>query len=183
MATTSWFSPGTISSSARTGGAVNWSNPSNAAASDNSYASAALSTNGSHWLWCTNFGLSSSDVPSGSTVIGIEARWEAKQSFEGIGVEGSVNTLIRLIKSSALTGTQKTQSGHLTDADAVYTYGGAADMWGATFSDAEIIASTTGVAFAFEDLDLSTTTVTCDHVQFRVHYTPPSSGRRRAGFF
>ena len=52
---------------------VAWTNPDYAKADDTSYTTNAPGKNSySDWLLLTNYGFSSSDIPSGSTINGIE---------------------------------------------------------------------------------------------------------------
>ena len=182
MATTSWKSPGTIISSARTGGDVSWVNPSNAGASDNTYATASLTDAGpdSHWLWCTNFGFTESDIPAGATINGIEVRWERKGAT-GLSGEGTTKiTYYKLIKAGAETGTQKTENGDLPASDTVSAIqGGAADMWSASYTAAEAIASDTGIAIAYSNDAYTTFTASADHVEMRWTYTAAGGATRR----
>jgi hypothetical protein len=80
MANTSATSPGTMVDDA-TVGTVAWTNPTNAGASDNSYAT--IGTSGrcgvftGHYLKATNFGFS---IPVGATITGILVEIERKQT-------------------------------------------------------------------------------------------------------
>lgn len=179
MAASSWRSPGTISSQTRTGGSVSWTNPSNAGASDNSYATAGLATNGTHWLWCTNFGFDTAEVPSGATITGLEVRWERKASY-GLATEGTLTrTYYKAIKGGAEAGTQKTEDGDLPTTDTVSSsQGGAADVWGTTFTDSDARASDTGVAIAHFDDNHASATLSADNVEIRWHYTVAATRRR-----
>lgn len=172
MSTTDWKSPGTLTAVNRTGGAVAWSNPTNAAASDNSYATAALALNGSHWLWATNFGFGTGEVPSGAIITGLEVQWERKASIGEASIEPTFNdTYYNPIKSSALHGTQKTIAGDLPASDAYEAQGGAYDLWSGTWTDTDARASTTGIAIAYGSDFYSTVDVSADHIQIRWHYT------------
>lgn len=177
MATTSWRHPSTISSQTRIGGTASWTNTSNAGASDDVYATAGLVLNGSHWLWATDFGFGTGDIPSGSTITGFEVLWERKMST---GFPVLSPTLHRSyyypIKGGALHGTQKTVDADLPATDTQESQGGAGDMWGGTFSDADARASTTGIALAYFTDHFDSATVSVDDIQIRWHYTPPSTG-------
>jgi len=76
MPDTGAISPGTLADDAAVG-AVAWTNPGNAASSDNAYA--VFSTSGvqqSHYLKATNFGFS---IPAGATIDGVAVSIERKR--------------------------------------------------------------------------------------------------------
>src|SRR6478752_10810863 len=59
---------------------VPWSDPGNATASDDSYATATIGPfDWTYALRCTDFGFTDSDVPSGATINGIFVEVEASQ--------------------------------------------------------------------------------------------------------
>jgi hypothetical protein len=175
MAWTSWQTFPTISSQTRTGSAVSWTNPSNAASSDNTYATATVTSNITHWLWCT--GADFSEVPSGATITGVKIRFERKQNNL---IDGGISTTyVQLIKGGALTGTEQTQSISWPAGDGVSSeIGGTGNLLGATFTEAEAIASDTGVAIAARDDAGFGTTGSIDVVEMAFEYTVPDTRRR-----
>lgn len=184
MPTTAWKSAGTVSSQTRTGGSVSWTNPSNATASDNTYATASLAGNASHWLWCTNFGFTSSDVPSGATINGMEMRWERKSSYGLAGEDTTETTYFKPIVGGAEAGTQKTNLlDHIPTSDTQETKGTSSDLWGRTYTQAEAVASDTGIAIAREDLNYSTETCSVDLVEMRYTYTEASTFSNKISSF
>jgi hypothetical protein len=175
MAVTSWKSPGTITSETRTGGSVVWTNPSNAASDDGSYAtSGSLFLTGSHWLWSVNYGFSTSDIPDGSTITGIEIDLDRK-STRGSGTEPTLGSIAyyKLIKAGAETGTQKTDTTTLPTSDTVISKGGDGDMWGATISDSDARSSTTGLSYAYYEDGYGSFTAYADAMRMRYYYTAP----------
>lgn len=97
---------------------------------DNQLSSEALS--GSHGF----------TIPGGATITGIEVHIERNGSAD------TVSTLSVNLKKSAITpvGTTKTSTAWPA-ADAVVTLGGPSDLWGTTWTDAEINAGQFGVFF------------------------------------
>lgn len=182
MATwTSWKTPGTVSSETRTGGSVAWSTPSNATASNNTYATALLNGNGSHWLWCTNFGFTSSDIPEGATITGIKVRFERKQSnpFEG----GIDTAYFKVIISNTEAGNQKTQSGTWPTSDLTSNeVGGTGDVWGTSITQSDCVATNTGIAVAGSDIGFAGTTGSIDTVEIAFEYEEEVSSERRRLF-
>ena len=75
-------------------GVVAWTNPSNAGASDNSYATAIPSgTQTTYYLKTTNFGFG---IPSGATVSGIEASVERKADAVSDGNDSYTELLLHM---------------------------------------------------------------------------------------
>lgn len=172
MATfTAWKTPTTTSSQLRTGGSQSWSNPNNAQASDNAYATtASLNVTSTHWLWCTGFDFSS--IPSGATITGAKVRYERKQSNSMDG--GITETYLQLIKGGARTGSEKhvtLLSGWAMADEVSADAGGTGDLWSATFTRAEAVASDTGVALACEDTAANGTIPSIDVVEMAFEYT------------
>ncbi len=144
-------------------GTIVWSNPGNAAASDDSRADAALTVanNTSHYLKATNFGFS---IPSGMTIIGIEVKIE-KSASEAGEIE---DNLIKLVKGGIIQGDSQSD-GVWPTSDAIFTYGDVDNLWGSTWSVADINASNFGVAIsAFTTLDAI---AYIDHIEIIVYYT------------
>lgn len=181
MAVTAWKSPGTISSQTRTGGSVTWNNPANVSSSDNVYATAALVSNASHWLWCTNFGFTTSDIPTGSTITGYEVEWERKRNLAG-ATSGVTDTYYKPIVGGAEAGTQKQLSQDPSTLDSSAGAGGAGDTWSASFSETDARASDTGIAISHHDtLHSAGVTISADNVRIRWYYDPPPTSA--ANFF
>jgi hypothetical protein len=180
MAWTSWQTFGTISSQTRTGGAVSWTNPTNAETSDNAYATATLVGQISHWLWCTNADFS--EIPDDATITGIKIRFERKQNNP---LEDGINTAyVYPIKGGALTGTEQTQVSTWPIVDELSAeIGGTGNMLGASFSAAEAKASDTGVAIAAQDVAFVGSTASIDVVEMAFEYTVASTRRRVAASF
>lgn len=177
MPWTSWRTPGTISSQTRTGGSVSWTNPSNAGTSNNSYATAFLNGNSSHWLWCTNFGFTNSDIPDGATITGIRVRYERKQSN---ALDGGISVAyFKVIIGGSEAGSQKTQNGTWPIADEVSSeVGGTGDVWSTSMTQANAIASDTGIAIAGEDTGFFGSTGSIDVVEVSYEYVLASTRRR-----
>jgi len=125
---TDWKSPGTCISVDRDGKPL-WSNPDNVKVSDSNRAICDINDNDyGDWLRCTNFGFTTSDIPSGSTIVGIEMQIE-RQSEDNI-VECIQDDLLYLRKTSGQIGDNKASSDYWTrNADETETYGGSNDTW------------------------------------------------------
>lgn len=180
MASQGPLSPGTLASNSAVG-TVAWVNPANAAASDNSYATAevtgVLAT--THYLFATGLGFS---IPAGATVNGVVVEVELKANSAGFDFDNASDSDIRLVVGGAAAGTNKARSAFFTWAttDTYITYGGAADLWGLTPTADQVNAADFGVGVSAK---LNGTVVggliraSIDHVRVTVYYTaaaPPA---------
>jgi len=163
MADTGWLSPSTEASvtDAPHGSASVSFSTGNAGSSNDTYdyANAPPMPSESHGLKCTTFGAS---VPGGATINGIEVKVECK----GAGAF----KYLRIVKGGSIsTDASNDNSTATTGSDVVYDFGGAADLWGETWTDTDINASTFGVSVGFDIAVFGSIQV--DHVQIKVHYT------------
>jgi len=165
--TTAWKSAGAGANDASVGD-VAWSNPGNITASDDNYASAGdggffpITT---QILRATNFGFTTSDIPSGATILGIEVGIERRNEFSD-----STDVLVQLRTGSGRTGDDKADTGTTwPSSDAEVIYGGAADDWNAGLTDADIRGSDFGVDFRADAADTFSSQPDVDHIRIRVH--------------
>jgi cysteine-rich repeat protein len=134
-------SPGTVVSDNSLAGAA-WSDPGNAAASDDLYAGSNPPT---EYLKATNFAFT---VPPTAVILGISA------SVERTSAGGTVfDASVRIVKGGLVTGTDHLNppSSLWPDTDAIANYGGPADLWGASWTAADINAAGFGIAIAGTD--------------------------------
>lgn len=164
--------PNLAGTASTAGGAGNaWANPTNVTADDGNRAVANNSA-GSEWLDCTQFGFS---IPTGATINGIEVNYQALTTF------GSITGFVRLIRGGTREAIATEKSSTISTSEAVETLGGAADLWGASWTESEINATNFGCS-----IQTSSTAggqVGIDYVTITVTYTPieqPSS-KRTAG--
>ncbi len=154
-------------------GTTAWTSPSNAAASEDSYATCTLgSFNSSQYLKATNFGFS---IPSGATIDGIVVEVELKASSSFLINDSSV----KIVKGGTIGGTDKKRSPAVfwPAVDTYITYGGASDLWGLTWTDSDINGSTFGIVFsAHVDTGKASITASIDHIRITVHYTTGGGG-------
>jgi hypothetical protein len=144
-----------------------WTNPDYAKADDTSYAANADNNkNATDWLRLTNFGFTSSDVPSGATIDGIEVVISRYANYENERADSA----LYLILSGATQGSNYASATKWPTSIANATYGGATDKWGFTPTQANIVDSTFGIQLA-----VSSTTAICmpfvDYIKIRVYYT------------
>lgn len=157
---------GTVFASDGTIGVVAWVDPGNAAASDNAYATAVLSGGqGSEYLKVTGFGFS---IPTTATIKGIVVEWEVKAS--GTHIWDYVH---RLIKAGAYVGDSKIKSAagdYWPVADEYREYGSPDDLWGTTWTPAEINAADFGVGYSAGKAGVGAETASIDHGRITVYY-------------
>lgn len=162
--------PGGTFVSDATLGVVSITNPANAVASDNSYATAILLLSQiSNYLKVTNFGFT---IPTDATITGVTVAIERSSTV----LNGTHDDSIKLVKGGTISGNEKATATQWPTSDGVATYGSATDLWGLTLTPADINASTFGVAIsAIADL---ASTAQVDYVSITIDYT----GSGRSGF-
>ena len=141
---------------------TNWTDPTNALLSDD--ARAVYNNTAQDDLKLTDFNFS---FPSGSTIDGIEVL------IEGNGTSGTAaqrQFRIGLTKDgTALAGTRNTAVQLNQTTDTTLTEGTSSDLWGTTWTEAEVEASTFGVLIG--DNDATGAALNIDHVQVRITFT------------
>lgn len=164
MATEGPNSPGTTGSDSSVG-TIDWSTTSNATASDDSYATAAIvGGEVTYYLTCTNFGFS---IPSGVTINGIVVEWE--KSTGGLASGTTSDNAVRIIKGGAIGATDRSGS-DWTGTDTYESYGSSSDLWGETWAFSDINATTFGAAISATN-DIGSATCQIDHCRITVYYT------------
>ncbi len=163
-------SPGTIANEVVVGSKGAWTTLANATVSDNAYAlSTTMSTAGDYTdrLVTTNFGFA---VPAGNTVIGITATVE--KSFTG--GNNVTDREVMLVKGGVTqTVTNKASATNWPTTDAVSNYGGSVDLWGNTWTLADVNGAGFGVAVAAQRVSApgAPQTARIDHITITVSYT------------
>lgn len=160
-------SPGTMADDA-TYGTVAWSDPDNAKTSNDSDASITLSQQASHYLKATNFGFS---IPTGATINGILVEVELQATnVTSIDVEA------KIVKSDGSIGsTDKAKEASLPDTDTYWSYGSSTELWGETWTPADINDADFGFVFAVSAYGATTN---IDHIRMTVSYTVPNTATR-----
>lgn len=150
-------------------GTIAWTNPGNIVSDNNVYATAVLPTTGSisNYLRGTNYGFA---IPSNATILGITVTI-GKYSSNFIGFTAVNDNAVNLVKAGAVTGTNKAQ-GTWPTSETATAYGGAADLWGTTWTPADINASTFGVVISAQNNSILGISYTAyvDYIQVTVTY-------------
>jgi hypothetical protein len=144
-------------------GATGWTSPGNVTADDAADATCNAAAS-SQYLVARNFNFSG--IPVGAEIDGITVRIEASEhsaGTEGLNaqLQSETGALIGSSKSATISGTGK----------AIYTYGGAADTWGATLTRAIVQDADFGVRFWFT----TSHDVRIDFATIAVEYTELST--------
>jgi hypothetical protein len=156
-------------------GSVSWTNPGNAKASDNSYATVELSTSQeSHYLAVSNFSFA---LPEGATVTGVIATPERQATKAVPGGRVIRDNAIRLLKAGAAVGNNQAAGTIWPEADESLAYGASDDDWGVAWAASDINATGFGVAISVKhDSTGAKATAKVDAVTVTVYYT---EARRR----
>ena len=144
-----------------------WSSITNAAPSDNAYASFGNLTGGvgsyTDYLVATGFGFA---IPSGVTIEGIIVTVERS--------DPNVRTSdysIRIVKGGVIGASEHSSGSPYLTLDQYQAYGGSIDLWGETWTEADINASNFGVAIAAQRSNPGGTTAgRVDDIQITVFY-------------
>lgn len=147
-----------------------WSNVGNAISDDNNRATVSLSSsnNLSDYVAVSNFGFA---VGSGETISGIEVTANVSQTnvFSYVADGG-----VYLMKGGSIVGSNRGTAVPFALWDINYNYGGAADLWGTSWTPADVNSSGFGVAIATRYFfGLGGSTARIDNVLITISTTVP----------
>src|SRR3990167_7791882 len=137
-----------------------WTNPTNAYSSNNSYAT-EVDVNQKQDYYNFTF-----NIPAGATIDGIEVVLEAKTQ----DTFWSPKISVALSYNGGTNYTSEKQTSTLTTSDANYTLGGSTDTWGRTWDDTEF-SDTNFRAYVEYNASIGGDTTSLDHIQIKVYYT------------
>jgi hypothetical protein len=175
-------SPGTITNDASVLGPA-WANPGNVASSDDSYATISIfeGSEPTQRIKATNFGFG---IPEDATITGIvvEVERKADKNKEG-NVAGDLDAI--LIKAGVLQ-TDETGADDKADlisfwptTDTIKSYGSSTDLWGNTWTPADINDKGFGFALrAYLQANTSKRTASVDYIGINVYYTEAADENR-----
>lgn len=163
---------------------VGYTPAGNVTVSDNVYATAVhcdCCDQNTQCLTVSDFGFT---IPSGAVIDGIVLEVEKKRTAGGSSGIVEDNGL-QIMKDGVLTGPNKSQYGidwPLTDT--YVTYGSSTDLWGTTWTPADINASNFGVSLAsISYVCGATITTRIDHVRITVYYSTATGIVEKAGSY
>ena len=147
---------------------TDWATPGNVTVSDDSRATAALAISGaSDGLQMTAFGFS---IPAGATINGFVV--EIEKSMTGAGTINDASVF--LVKGGVVVGTDHGVVPAWPATYAFTTYGSSSDLWGTTWTVAQVNASNFGVEIAALEAGVNTATARVDFGRITVYYTLPT---------
>lgn len=154
---------------------IAWTNVYGSQYSENNRAQAGvllgvLATANTDYLDAQNFGFA---LPPEAVICGIEVTIEKRA--QGIIIGSSIqDDEVKLVKNGTACGTDHSSSTSWTGSDAAVTYGGPGDLWGTTWTAADINAANFGCLFAAR-LNSGLAGVflqaEVDYIQLAVHYS------------
>ena len=163
MTRNSW----SVNRSAGTGVGSGWATPANVVSSNGSKATDSIPLNSqSTNLDATSFGFS---IPATATIVGIYAEIERTASGSNVDDED-----VFLLKAGVASGNDKADTGdYSTWGDEIEDYGGSTDLWGTTWTPAQINASNFGLRLRVDNDDTGNArTASIDHMRITVYYQP-----------
>lgn len=167
---------GSVFSSTSFSGADNqWSNPNNAASSDNSYATASIdhSSSVTYYLKATGFGFS---IPAGSTINGIQVMVEKQESCNSYSCSSHVyDNQVHIVKNNTVGSTDRSSNSAWSDNDTTTTYGSPTDLWGQSWTASDINNSNFGFVISAKRTSGGDRTAKVDSIQVKVYYTPANN--------
>jgi hypothetical protein len=93
---------------------------------------------------------------------------------------GSVGALqdstVQLLKAGSAVGTNKFLTNTWGTTDSTITYGNSSDLWGTTWTAADVNAANFGLRFIAKNVAASTATASLDYVSITVTYKPDTNG-------
>lgn len=165
---------------ATAGSGVAWATPGNVTADDAAVASCSLTSGGpeSADLHASTFGFT---IPTGATINGIEFAAEVYKpaAVGGLddGTGGAGGVWATKDGSTTHAGSNLLNGTDWTTTPVVMTYGGPTELWGQTWTPAEINASTFGWIIRARRVPPGGSPVgNVDYVTAKVYYTEAASG-------
>jgi hypothetical protein len=164
--------PATVDTSV---GTVNWSGLANlfstSLSSEVSFPYFSIPVR-SYYIVGQGFGFS---IPTGATINGIVVTLQAK-SYDAQGAGNNARDYsVKIVKNNTITGTDKSTLDSLTPNNTYVnrTYGGSTDLWGETWTAADINNSNFGIAYSAELVLFAKNYVQADvrNLRITVHYT------------
>lgn len=152
-----------------TSGATPWTNPGNIASSGLTATCLIPASGLSDKLEATSFGFA---IPAGAIINGIQASVNRKASVASQVMD---NGIFLLKTNTTPVGSDHSVGGTWPTSSTAQGYGTTADLWGTTWTSAEVNASTFGLSITAANNDVSSRTATVTaFVTITVTYTMPT---------
>jgi Secretion system C-terminal sorting domain len=163
------------------GSASVWADPGSAASSDDNYAylASGLGNSGAYssYLFANNYLF---NIPAGSIIQGIQVEVE-----RSVMVGDAVDERVRLLRNGVVMPTDYSNNSNWPSADGSVIYGGPTDLWGATWTAADVSNSHFGFAIAIRNDNSNGMPVIArvDRIEITIFFTSNVLGTHTASFF
>lgn len=161
------FAGSAVDDASAPSGTGTWSNPTNVFTSNDVRAEIALILSGtfhSHFLKATNFGFA---IPAGATINGIVVQVERSQT--GTTINDGYACIVKT--GTIITSVNKASATKWPTTDTIASYGSSSDLWGQSWTVADINASNFGFAVTAFNPSSTTSTARIDAISIIVYYT------------
>jgi hypothetical protein len=173
------MSPAASASVPYAGSNYSFSNPSNVLVDDNNRATASsfigLLGGQTQYLQASDFGFS---IPTAATICGIEVTVEKSATNVNLLLGSWVKDLnVRILKNGVLTGNNLADISTVwSGTDSYTTYGNNNELWGASWSPADINSNNFGISFSAQLQGLITLlpSARINYISMTVYYLDPS---------
>jgi hypothetical protein len=171
--------PATSANVPFTGSDYEFDDPLNTLTNDNNLATAAslasIFNRQTDYLQAKNFGF---NIPTAASICGIEAHvTKIASDIDILLISAYVRDYdVRLIKNNVLTGDNLKNATEWSSSGTTTTYGGVNELWGATWTPADVNNNNFGLSIAAEiktGIGLLPV-VGIDHISLTVHYLDPT---------
>jgi hypothetical protein len=153
-------------------GFPNWNNAPRAETSNNQVATATVGDDQStDALVCTQYGFA---IPAAATIFGIVINVE-RRTNDVSAISPTRDAMVRVLKGGVAEPADRATATDYTLADVVEAHGGATDLWGATWTPAEVNNAGFGAGFVAQKAGATggNVTVSVDHIAVEVFYSQP----------
>jgi hypothetical protein len=149
-----------------TGGGTGWTNQNRIVSDNNSYATVGLAANAtSQTLYGMDYNFS---IPAAATINGIVVTIGRFSS--GSGANSIKDVVVRLIKNATIdTNANKADAADWAFSETAQSYGSATDLWGTTWTPAQINSANFGAALQVQ-AEGSSRTASVDYIRITVYY-------------
>lgn len=121
----------------------NWASPGNITANDATFADASpgsMAGGASHYLVASNFGFA---IASDQIIDGIKVQFEVKNN-----AGTTIDNAVRIVKGGVIGSTDKSDATPWPGSETLRTYGSDSDLWGESWTPADINDSSFGCALS-----------------------------------
>ncbi|MBL0356920.1 MAG: Ig-like domain-containing protein [Chitinophagaceae bacterium] len=142
-----------------------WTTPGNITTTGTPYATQNLAAGATtNYLQASNYGFS---IPSGATINGITLTIRKQVAT----TPNMFDNIVRIVKGGVVTGNNLASGTAWPNSFGITTYGSSSNLWGTTWTAADINASNFGVVLSATSGSGSTRQLDVDYIQVTVTYT------------